>query len=134
MRLVRTATTAGLTAAAISLVGALPAAAAPPTMPWHSPNKITSGVPVDVSSIAPCPTPPNPGDPVLVQVTVTFSGGGMGQVVSANSDGSWSGQVTYGFSGTPRQASISAECQDFNGVTGIPYAEYQTRHTQLFSS
>ncbi len=37
-------------------------------------------MPVAVSSIAPCPAPPNAGDPVLVQVTVTFPGAALSQL------------------------------------------------------
>jgi hypothetical protein len=55
-------------------------------------------------------------------------------VLAANPDGSWSGDVTFSFSGVNiRQTTISAECLDFNGITGVPYAQYQVRHTQIFS-
>ena len=106
-----------------------------PGLPWMSPAKITSGVPVRVASIAPCPPAPTPGDTVLVQVNLSFgSGGGSGQVLAANPDGSWSGNVTFFFSGVDiRQTTISAECVDFNGIFGVPYAQYQVRHTQVFN-
>jgi hypothetical protein len=105
-----------------------------PGLPWMSPAKITSGVPVQVASIAPCPPAPTPGDSVLVQVTLSFgSGGSASQVLAANPDGSWSGSVTF-FSGVSiRQTTISAECVDFNGIFGVPYAQYHMRHTQVFN-
>jgi hypothetical protein len=70
-----------------------------------------------------------------VQLFLSFGqSGGSGQVIPANSDGSWAGDVTFNFSGvTIRQTTISATCVDFTGVTGIPYAQYMTRHTQVFS-
>jgi len=106
-----------------------------PGLPWMSPAKVTSGVPVHVASIAPCPAPPTPGDTVLVQVTLSFgSGGSSGQLLAANPDGSWSGDVTYNFSGVGvRQTTISAECLDYNGTSAVPYAQYQVRHTQIFN-
>jgi hypothetical protein len=103
-------------------------------LPWRSPNKITSGVPVRVASIASCPAAPTPGDSVLVQINLSFGpGGGSGEVVAANPNGSWSGTVTFFFSGVNiRHTTISAECLDFNGTTGVPYAQYKVRHTQIF--
>lgn len=105
-----------------------------PDLPWASPNKITSGVPVRVASIASCPAVPTPGDSVLVQINLSFGpAGGSGQVLAANPDGSWSGNVTFFFSGVGiRQTTISAACLDFNGITGVPYAPYMVRHTQIF--
>lgn len=118
-----------------ALGGALPASAAgSPPLPWSSPNKVTSGVPFDVSSIAPCPPLPTAGDQLLVGIEVTFTGGGLGNVISANPDGSWSGALSFNFTGTPRQATISADCEDFNGVFATSYAQYQAHHVQLFSS
>jgi hypothetical protein len=101
---------------------------------WKSPNKITSGVPVQVASIAPCPPAPTPGDSVLVQINLSFGpGGGSGQILPANPNGSWSGNVTFFFSGVNiRHTTISAECLDFNGITGVAYAQYKVRHTQIF--
>jgi hypothetical protein len=104
-------------------------------MPWQAPNKIDTGVPVGVASIAPCPVVPTPGDTVLVQITLSFGPGGNGnEIVSANPNGSWAGNVTFNFSVPDlRQTTISASCLDFNGVTGRPYATYKTRPTQVFS-
>jgi hypothetical protein len=103
-------------------------------MPWHSPNRITSGVPFQVSSIKPCPALPTPGDTLFIGVTATFTGGGIGNVIPAEPGQPWSGQLTFNFSGTPRQATISADCEDFNGVFATTYASYQLHHVQLFSS
>ena len=105
-------------------------------LPWSSPAKVASGVPVSVASITPCPTPPNPGDEVLVGIFLSFGpAGGSGQILGANPDGSWSGQVTFFFSGVSlRVAQISASCIDFTGVTGIPYAQYETHRTLLSPS
>ena len=107
----------------------------PRPLPWMSPNKVTSGVPFGVSSIAPCPAVPTPGDAVLVQITLSFgSGGSAGNVLVANPDGSWSGELAFSFSGVDlRQTTISAECLDFNGISAVPYAQYMVRPTQVFS-
>ena len=104
------------------------------SLPWSSPAKVTSGVPFDVASIASCPAAPTPGDTVLVQINLSFGpGGGAGDVLAAQPDGSWSGTFTFFFSGvTLRQTTISAECLDFNGITGVPYAQYIVRHVQVF--
>jgi hypothetical protein len=112
----------------------LPAHADMRGLPWRSPAKITSGVPVRVASIRPCPAVPTPGDSVLVQINLSFGpGGGSGQVLAAEPDGSWSGTVTFFFSDVNlRHTTISAECLDFNGVTGVSYAQYMVRHTQVF--
>ena len=122
--------------AVLGLVASAPAWATDhgPALPWKSPPKIASGVPVEVASIASCPAVPTPGDTTLVQVTLSFGpGGAEGQILSANPDGSWSGNVTFSFSGVGiRHTTISAECLDFNGVTGVPYAQYLVRHTQIF--
>ena len=133
-------TRAGAIGAALFAFGGAPAAwaagaqASGHGMPWHSPGKISSGVPVILASIAPCPPPPTPGDTVLVGISLSFGTGGVsGQIVPANADGSWSGAVTFNFGGVGiRHTTISANCQDFNGVTGVPYADYMTRHTQIF--
>jgi hypothetical protein len=121
---------------AIALGGsALPAwAAGPPALPWMSPNKVTNSVPVRAASISPCPPVPTAGDTTLVQINLSFgSGGGEAQILPTNPDGSWSGTVTFSFSGVNlRQTAINAECLDFNGAFGVPYAQYQNRHTQLF--
>lgn len=97
-----------------------------------SPTEVTSSVPVHVASIAPCPPPPNSGDTVLVQVNLSFGPGGSGgEILAANPDGSWSGDVTFYFSGVNlRVTTINAECVDpANG--GTSYAQYQTRHTRI---
>src|SRR5215469_13670693 len=88
-------------AALLGLVSAPSAwASSPNHLPWSSPTRVASGIPVNVASIAPCPAPPTAGDQVLVQVNLSFGpGGGSGQILTANSDGSWSGQVTFNFSG-----------------------------------
>jgi hypothetical protein len=105
-----------------------------PGLPWRSPAKVTSGVSVHVASIVPCPAVPTPGDSVLVQINLSFGpGGGSGELLEANADGSWSGSVTFFFSGVNiRHTTISAECLDFNGITGVPYAKYLVRRTQIF--
>lgn len=135
MRLRSTFLALGLSGACIALAGVLPAGAAPPNR-WNWPKAVTSGVPVAVSSITACPTPPTPGDPVLVQINLAYSsGGGSGQILPANSDGTWAGTVTFNFSGSfsgaSANATMSAECEDFNGSTGVPYAQYQVRHTRV---
>jgi hypothetical protein len=113
----------------------VPAWAESPGLPWMSPAKVTSGVPFQVASIARCPAVPTPGDSILVQVNLSFGGGGSGDIVQANPDGSWSGTLTFDFSGVNiRQTTISAECQDFNGITGVSYAQYMVHHTQIFST
>jgi hypothetical protein len=123
-----------VTAALVAGSGIPAWASSPSGLPWKSPAKIVSGVPVPVASIARCPAPPTPGDTVLVQINLSFGpGGGSGQILEANPNGSWSGSVTFFFSGVDiRHTTISAECLDFTGVTGVPYAQYQVRHTQIF--
>jgi hypothetical protein len=109
-------------------------AAGPSALPWRSPTMITNGVPVYVASIASCPPVPTSGDTVLVQVTLSFGpGGGEGQILSANPDGSWSGDVTFSFEDVNlRQTTISAECLDYTGYSATPYAQYLNHHTQIF--
>ena len=125
----------GVIVAAMVTIGAssIPAGATP-GLPWMSPPKVTSGVPVQVASIAPCPPVPTPGDTVLVQINLSFGPGGSGgQVLVANPDGSWSGDVTFFFSDVNlRQTTISAQCLDFTGFSATPYADYMVRHTQIF--
>jgi hypothetical protein len=136
---VRTRKWIGVFAVAAALVvgsSAIPARAdGMPGLPWMSPAKVTSGAPVHVASIAHCPPVPTPGDTVLVQVNLSFgAGGGSGQILAANPDGSWSGDVTFVFSDVAiRQTTVTAECMDFTGVTAVPYAQYQVRHTQIFN-
>jgi hypothetical protein len=127
----------GVAVAAVLVVGSsgVPASAAGMHgSPWRSPAKITNGVPFQVASIVSCPAVPTPGDSVLVQINLSFGpGGGAGDVLAANPNGSWSGTLTFSFSGvTIRHTTISAECLDFNGSTGVPYAQYMVRHTQIF--
>jgi len=108
-------------------------AAGTPGLPWRSPAKVTSGVPFRVASIARCPAVPTPGDSTLVQVNLSFgAGGGSGDVLAANPDGSWSGTLTFFFSGVDlRHTTISAECLDFDGSSAVPYAQYLVRRTQI---
>ena len=129
----------GAVASGLVALGATPAFAAGggagTGLPWHSPNKIVSGVPVAVSSIAPCPAVPTAGDKVLVGVTLSYGpGASTGEILQANPDGSWAGNVTFNFS-VPglRQTTISATCIDFNGVSGVAYAHYMSRPTQISS-
>jgi len=132
MRLSKWIGAIALTATLMVAGSAIPASASAPGLPWKSPAKITSGVAFDVASIAPCPAAPTLGDTVLVQITLSFGGGASGNVLAANSDGSWSGSLTFFFSGVDiRQTTISAECLDFNGVSAVPYAQYLVRHTQI---
>jgi hypothetical protein len=134
MRLIKSAFWAGLAASLVTAAGAMPAwGAGTPPLPWRSPPKVTSGVPFQMASIKPCPPLPTPGDQLLVGISITFPGGGLGNVLNANPDGSWSGDLSFTFSNTPRQARISADCQDYNGVSATTYAPYQTHHIQLFS-
>jgi hypothetical protein len=88
-----------------------------------------------VASLDPCPAVPTPGDTVLAEINLTFSGGGgsEGQLLSSpvNADGSWSGNVTFFFSGVGRKATISAECLDFFGFGAVPYAQYSSHLTML---
>jgi hypothetical protein len=123
-----------ITAALVVGSSAIPAWADMPGLPWKSPAKVVSGVPVQVASIVSCPGVPTPGDSILVQITLSFGpGAGSGEVLSANPDGSWSGNVTFFFSGVNiRQTTITAECLDFDGITGVPYAQYRVHHTQIF--
>jgi hypothetical protein len=128
---------AALAVVAVGLgVGAVgvPAWADAPGMQWKSPAKITTGVPFRVVSIAKCPAAPTPGDTVLVQVTLSLgAGGSANDVAPARSDGSWSATMTFSFSAVNlRHTTISAACVDFNGHTGVPYARYRARNTQIF--
>jgi hypothetical protein len=125
--------TAGLGVTLVALAGAPTVSASGGLLHWVSPKTITSGTAFHVASIDPCPPVPTAGDSVLVQIFLSFgSGGGSGNVLSANPDGSWSGDLTFTFSGVGRSGQLSATCLDFNGVTGRPYAQYTTRHVKLF--
>lgn len=106
--------------------GAAAFAASSGHLPWRSPDSVISGQPVAVSSVRPCPAPPNAGDRVLVQITLLFAGGGgSAQLLTANSDGSWSGSVIFNFSGAPASGTLNAECQDLTSNTGVTYASYK---------
>jgi hypothetical protein len=112
-------------------VAQVPAWAAAPGLQWQSPMVITSSQPFQVSSIQSCPPLPNPGDQLLIQVSVAFRGGGLNNVLPGNSDGSWSGSLTFFFTNTPRHGSISADCEDYNGVSATPYATYASAPVRL---
>lgn len=123
----------GLSASLVLVAGVAPAGAKP-ALNWQSPTVITSGVPVSVASIDPCPAVPTPSDTLLVEINVLFPHGigGMGQLVNnPNSDGSWSGTVTFTFSNAPSRATISADCVDFTGHSGTTYAQYRSSKVTL---
>lgn len=131
---------AGVCALALPLLVALilplpPAGAASPSLlRWRSPGLVVSGTSFHVASIDPCPAPLTQGDTILAGIFLAYSGGGgSGTVLTAAADGSWQGDVTFSFAGVGRRATLSANCQDFNGVTGVPYASYRQR-TVLLSS
>ena len=111
---------------------------APQELAWDSPSSVTSGVPVYVASVSPCPPPPKAGDSLQVVVWVGESGpdswADQPAPFDANSDGSWSRDVTFLFNGPEGAASIGAECEDFTNVTSFPYAYYQTRDVQVSST
>lgn len=98
---------------------------------WNFPQSVTSGQAVQVASIQRCPAPPTPGDRVVVQITITFTGGGMGQILSTSPNRSWSGNVTFTFSNVPSSGTITAACQDYNGISATPYANYTTHSVTL---
>jgi len=134
MRCFRSAVWVSALAGSLVLCIGLPATASPP-LRWNSPFEVTSGVPVTVSSIIPCPPAPTASDPVLVEIDLMFpQGGGSGQILTANPDGSWSGAVTFVFYGVSGKATLSADCREFTGVTGVVYVHYQTRHVRIFPS
>jgi hypothetical protein len=102
----------------------------PSGLRWTSPAAIFDGVPGQYASINPCPTTRPDGSPIQgtleVQVTLLFStGGGIGQLVATNPDGSWSATLTWNTSGTvDPNATLRASCQDV-GVTGFIVGEYK---------
>jgi hypothetical protein len=99
---------------------------------WSYPRTVTSGTPVHVASVDPCPPVPTPGDTALVQVFLSFgSAGGSGQIVSVNPDGSWAGDITFNFSGVGRSGQISAACLDYTGFSATAYADYSAHHVKL---
>lgn len=117
--------------AALSL-GTAASAWATTQLRWHSPRTVVSGQPFQVSSIDPCPALPHAGDRLFVQISVTFpAGGGLNNGFAGNADGSWSGQITLGFSNAPRRGDITAFCEDYNGVSATTYAQYESRKVQL---
>jgi hypothetical protein len=120
----------GLAGTLVALAGALPAAAAAP-LRWDSPKHVSSGVPVVVSSITPCPPPPTSGVSVTIGFGLLFpAGGGVFESLPASSDGTWSGSVTFGFS-VSGKASLIATCSYYNGVTGVAYAQYKPASVKL---
>jgi hypothetical protein len=122
---------AGLGAAALAVATAPPALAGG-GLRWSSPRTVTSGTPVAVASVDACPPLPNPGDTLLIQVNLLFSGGGgSGQVLSGNSDGSWSGSVTFSFTNAGSRADLTASCLDYNGTGATAYAQYASHHVKL---
>ncbi|HWE57480.1 MAG TPA: hypothetical protein VG435_18380 [Acidimicrobiales bacterium] len=116
----------------IAMAGAAPAFASGSSLKWTHPDLVTSGVPVPVASLDNCPPPPTAGDSILVQVNLVFTGGGSGQVLPANPDGSWSGSVTFNFPGvTSKHVTINAECTDFTGFSATPYAQYKSTKVSI---
>jgi hypothetical protein len=100
-------------------------------LPWHSPRKVTSGVPIAVTSIRPCPPVPTPGDTTLVQVQLNFNGGDVATTIGSNPDGSWAANITFTFRAITGPTSLSAYCVDFNGHGGKPYADYRARPVRV---
>jgi hypothetical protein len=95
---------------------------------WHSPRKVTIGVPTAVASIRPCPPVPTPGDTTLVQVQLNYNGGSSALTFGSNHDGSWVAEITFHLSGAiTGPTTLTAYCVDFNGHGGKPYADYRTR-------
>ena len=132
MRFVRRAATAAGVSALLAVTDGTPSWGSGSQLQWHSPKRIVSGQPFQVSSIDPCPALPRSADQLRVEIFLAFAtGGGSGTVLSGNPDGSWSGQITFGFTNTGRRGSIDAECQDYNGVTGTTYAQYELHKVQL---
>lgn len=129
----KTLAAAGIGAAVMVVAGTPAVLAAGGGLRWDSPNKITNGATFHVASLEPCPPVPTAGDSTLVQITLAFgSGGASATVLPVNSDGSWSADVTFAWSGvSSRHATLGAECLDFTGNTGIPYADYATHKVML---
>ena len=67
-------------------------------------------------------------------VLVSLGQGAVNELLSANNDGSWAGDVTFSFSGLPSHTTITATCRDFFGVGSNPYAYYQTHDVQVAST
>ena len=134
MRILRSAVgVLGLAGFLVGLAGVLPASAAAPTR-WQGPTQVTSGVPVAVSSITPCPQlPPSlSGDTAEVSINLLFPpGGASSKMLPVHSDGTWSGSVTFTFSGVSGKATMDAQCVAVSS-TGTPYGpQYQTHHVRL---
>jgi hypothetical protein len=97
---------------------------------WTSPSVIVNGVPGQYASISPCPTTRPDGSPLQgtleVQVTLVFSGGGgIGQLVATNPDGSWAASLTFNTNGTvDPNATLTASCQDVT-FTGFIVGQYK---------
>lgn len=85
-----------------------------------------------VASIEPCPSPPTPGDSVLVMVTL--GDGASNQLLAADKDGAWSGDVTFSFSDLPSPTVMTASCRDFFGNGSNPYATYQAHDVEIASA
>jgi hypothetical protein len=98
---------------------------------WRAPSVIVDNVPGSYSSVQKCPTTRPDGSPLqgnlMVQVTLLLSsGGGAGQLVAANPDGSWSATLSWNMSGTvDPNATITASCQDVT-FTGTILGNYRT--------
>ncbi|HZU78314.1 MAG TPA: hypothetical protein VE991_00250 [Acidimicrobiales bacterium] len=69
-----------------------------------------------------------------MKVMITLGQGASNVLLDGNADGSWSGDVTFNFSGLPSPTTITATCRDFFGNGSNPYASYQTRSVVVSSS
>jgi len=99
---------------------------------WHSPRKVSSGVPIAVASKQSCPPVPTPGDTTLVGVSLNFTGGVLATTLAPNPDGSWAGDVIFTFFvPLTGPTTLSANCIDFNGHGGTVYADYTTRSVRI---
>jgi len=125
---------ASIVAALVVLSGtsAVGAAAGSHGLRWHSPRKVTSGVPIAVASIQSCPPVPTPGDTTLVQVQLNYYGGSSASIVGPNPDGTWAADITLPlFGAITGPTTLSANCVDFTGHSGTPYANYMTRRVRV---
>jgi hypothetical protein len=72
----------------------------PSGLTWNSPAAATTGGPLAVSSIDPCPSTLPDGSPVngtvYADIFVTQGSGGWGDASKVNADGSWSATFTLG--------------------------------------
>jgi hypothetical protein len=120
---------------ALSTTSEAGAAAGSHRLRWHSPRKVTSGVPLAVASIQPCPPAPTPGDSTLVAVQLNYFGGATATTLKPNPDGSWAGDVTFYLPGpTPDPVTLTAFCIDFSGHGGNPYSDYGTHRVRVVRS